>query len=160
MGFRLTNKKKGHSSSTVKVRINNISGESLECAQVATNAKVRASYDSQKMQLDVGQVVLLEYRKRNGEYGYIVVDDLAEIVESKVLEAQHIISEGLMYTSLIVENPKTKQRIHSLIPNTNKLFSSSTSTIIRGDIVRIKINNGNIFSIHNCSEESSKEIKD
>ena len=129
----------------IKVQIKKINDDTIECRHITSNYNIRA-FVQKEHNLEIGQVVQLEYRRTSGGGGYIVVDDLMEEIEANVLEAQHIISNGMMYTSLILENPDTKQRIHSLVPSTNKLFSS-TSIIITGDIVRMKINNGNLFSI-------------
>jgi len=129
----------------IKVQIKKINDDTIECRHITSNYNIRA-FVQKGHNLEIGQVVQLEYRRTSGGGGYIIVDDLMEEIEANVLEAQHIISNGMMYTSLILENPDTKQRIHSLVPSTNKLFSS-TSIIITGDIVRMKINNGNLFSI-------------
>jgi hypothetical protein len=132
-------------NSRIKVQIKKISDDILECRHITSNYSIRA-FAPKGNRLEVGQVVQLEYRRASGGGGYIVVDELMEEMEANVLEAQHIISNGMMYTSLILENPANKQRIHSLVPSTNKLFSS-TNIIITGDKVKMKINNGNLFSI-------------
>lgn len=133
------------STSKIKVQIKKINDDTVECRHLTSNFQVKA-FINKDMKLDVGQVVLLEFRKLGNMSGYIIADELMEEIEANVLEAQHIISNGMMYTSLILENPNNKQRIHSLVPSTNKLFSS-TSIIITGDKVKLKINNGNLFSI-------------
>lgn len=132
-------------SSRMKVQIKKIVGETIECKHITSNYQITA-YIKKEMQLSVGQVVMVEFKKLQNGGGYIVVDDLIEEVDAKVLDAQHIISDGMMYTSLILENTDNKKRLHSLVPSNNKLFSS-TSIIITGDIVKLKINNGVLFNI-------------
>lgn len=129
----------------MKVQIRKIYDDTIECKHITSNYQVKA-FINKDMKFEVGQVVLVEYRRTAGGGGYIVVDDLMEEIEAVVLEAQHIISNNMMFTSLILQNPKTGQRIHSLVPSTNKLFSS-TNIIITGDNVKLRINNGNLFSI-------------
>lgn len=142
--MRLTNKDNSDST-LIKVKIREIREDTIICTHLASNYKVKA-FIKKDMKLEIGQVVMLEYRQNGSVGGYIVVDDLMDEVEATVLEAQHIISDGTMYTSLILENPETKQRIHSLVPSTNKLFSS-TNIIITGDKIKLRINNGNVFGI-------------
>lgn len=113
----------------------------MECKHIASSYKFEA-INPKNIDIEIGQVVLLEYVGNN----YIVDDGLIEIVNSRVLNAQHIIDNNKMYTSLILENPKTKQRMHSLIPSTNSIFYT-TCVILTGDLIRIKINNGNLFSV-------------
>ena len=129
----------------IKVQIKKITDDMIECRHITSNYSVKA-FAAKDMKLEVGQVVMLEYRRNAGGGGYVIIDGLMEELEANVLEAQHIISNGMMYTSLILENPTNKQRIHSLVPSTNKLFSS-TSIIITGDVVKMRVNNGNLFSI-------------
>lgn len=132
-------------SNKIKVQVKKILDDVIECRHVTSNFQVKA-FTNRNMRIEVGQVVLLEYRKNSGGGGYVVIDELMEEIEVKVIDAQHIISDGMMYTSVIMENPSTHQRLHSLVPSTNKLFSS-TSIIVTGDTVKLKINNGNLFSI-------------
>lgn len=132
-------------SNRIKVQIKKIVGDNIECKHISSNMTLRAVIKN-SMQLEVGQVVMVEWKKGPGGGAYVVVDEMISEIEAHVLEAQHIISDGMMYTSLILENPATKQRLHSLVPSTNKLFSN-TSIIITGDVVKVKINNGNLFSI-------------
>jgi len=139
------NKDGKRSSSQYKVKVTAIKGETLECAHATSGFKTKAFF-KKEMDIEVGQVVLLEYCCNKGTSGYIVVDDLTEILEVKVLDAQHIINDGTMYTSLILENPESGKRMHSLIPCSNKLFAS-TNVIITGDIVKLKVNNGDIFKV-------------
>lgn len=134
-----------NTNNKIKVQIKKINDDSIECRHITSNYVVKA-FITKGMKFEIGQVVQLEYRTNSGGSGYVVVDDLMEEIEANVLEAQHIISNGMMYTSLILENPDNKQRIHSLVPSTNNLFSN-TSIIITGDKVKLKINNGNLFSI-------------
>lgn len=137
--------KHSNKSSKIRVKIENISGNKVECSHINSGFKVKATI-KEGMDLCVGQIVVLEYTSNQRTSGYIVVDDLIEELDVEVLEAHHIISDGVMYTSIIIENPITKSRMHSLIPSYEKLFSS-TNVIIKGDKLKIKINNGNIFSI-------------
>lgn len=132
--------------SIIRVRVNSITGNTIEGTHVMSNFKIKATFKS-GMNIEKYQVVLVEYiatDKKNA--GYIVIDDLSEEIEANVLEAQHIISDGVMYTSLICEHTVTRARIHSLVPNFSKLFLS-TNIIVRGDKVLIKLNNGEIFNI-------------
>ncbi len=149
-------KKDKESGTRMKVRIVNIKDGYYICTHVGSNFKIRVKRKND-MDLEIGQIVLVEYNKKYSNGGYIVVDDLSEECDAEVLEAHHIIDNDLMYTSLIIRNPKTNRRMHSLISNNNSLFSSSTSTILSGDKIRLKINNGDIFKIYNYSEEA--EIK-
>lgn len=152
-------KSKDDKGTKIKVRIVNIKsdkykGDTYICTHVGSNFKVQAKCNKKDMGLEIGQIVMIEYDKRYSGGGYVVVDDLSEEMDAEVLYVDHIISEGNMYTSLIIRNPKTNRRMHSLVSNNNKLFSSSTCTIIPGDVIRLKINNGEIFKIHNYSEEA------
>ena len=63
-----------------------------------------------------------------------------------MLEVQHIIAEGKMFSSVIFEDTATHRRMHSLVSNNNKLFKYS-SILIKNDIVTIKLNNGELFQI-------------
>lgn len=129
----------------IKAQIKKILDDMIECTHITSNFKVKA-YIKRGMSFEIGQVVLLEYRTSSSGSGYIVLDPLMEEIEATVIEAQHIIDNGMMYTSLIMENPLTKERMHSLVPSTNKLFGN-TSIIITGDKVKMRVNNGNLFSI-------------
>lgn len=133
--------------SVIRVRVNSIVGNTLECSHLISNFKIRATFDA-GMNIEQEQVVLVEYVNKadKSKSGYIVIDDLSEEIEANVLEAQHIISDGIMYTSLICEHTVTRARIHSLVPNFSRLFLS-TNIIVRGDRVIIKLNNGEIFNI-------------
>jgi hypothetical protein len=139
------NNEASREASRIKAQIKKINPDTIECRHLTSNILVKA-YIKSDMHFEIGQVVLLEFRN-NGTYsGYIVVDDLMEEIEADVLEAQHIVSDGMMYTSLILENPKTKQRMHSLIPSNNQLFCNA-SVVITGDKVKLRINNGNLFNL-------------
>ena len=133
------------SNSTIRVKVNEIKNGILECTHVVSNIKIKAFYKDE-MDIEVGQIVMVEYTSNNKKAGYVVTDDLADNIEAKVLEAQHILANGVLYTSLIIENTENKQRMHSLIPSYNSLFSK-TNIIISGDVVNIKVNNGEIFNI-------------
>lgn len=133
-------------TSKIRGQIKKINEDTIECVHTTSNYKVMA-YIKSDMKLEIGQVVLLEYRKGPGGGGYIVADSLMEEITATVLEAQHIISNNMMFTSLIMENPETHKRMHSLVPSNNNLFSD-TSVIITGDKVKLRINNGNLFSIN------------
>ena len=131
----------------IRVKVLEINGETIKCKHLTSGFEVQA-YIIDSVKLELGQVIILEFRRTEHNYngGYIVFDTLMEEVEAQVLNAQHIIADGLLYTSLILENTKTKQRLHSLVPSTDKLFSD-TCVVITGDIVKVKINNGIPFSI-------------
>lgn len=129
----------------IKVQITGIQGDIAKCKHIMSSLTVKA-YIKKGMELEIGQVVILEYRRNQNGGGYIIADELIDELEVNVLEAQHIISDGNMYTSLIFENPVTNKRMHSLVPSSNKLFGS-TNIIVKGDKIKLKINNGNVFSI-------------
>jgi len=137
----------GKVENSIKVRVDSISGDIVECSQIASNLHVRAKNIGHKFMLDIGQIILLKYVKTPVYTGYVVHDDLSYEVNAEVLEAYHIISNEKMYTSLILYNPETKKRLHSLVDNNNRLFNDDTITIIKGDIVKLKINNGDILRI-------------
>lgn len=143
--MKLTKNGADHSKSVIRVRVLAIKEDLIECEHVASKFKIKSLY-KKEMSLEVGQIVLVEYIAKENCSGYIVVDDLTEEVTAKVLEAHHIISNGIMYTSLILENTENHKRIHSLIPSMDRLFCSS-NIIITGDEVVVKINNGQVFSI-------------
>lgn len=148
--MRLVNKSQTLETSKILAQVKEIRAEYIECKHLTSGVKIKA-FITKDMKFEFGQVVLVEFRNSSSGSGYIVVDELMEELTVDVLEAQHIISKGMMYTSLILENPNNKQRLHSLIPNTNSLFSSA-NVIIKGDKVRIKLNNGNLFSIQYLNE--------
>lgn len=141
------NDEAGKTKSIIRVCINAIHGDILECTHIISNFKVKAFY-KEEMNLEVGQIVIVEYVNKadKNKSGYIVIDSLSEEIEARVLDAQHLICDGVMYTSLICEHMVTRARIHSLIPNYNRLFLQ-TNIIVKGDLVVIKINNGEIFNI-------------
>lgn len=129
----------------IRVQITAIQGDIAKCKHIMSAFTVKA-YIRKDMKLEEGQVVILEYRRNQNGGGYIIADELIDEIEVNVLDAQHIISDGVMYISLIFENPITHKRMHSLVPSSNKLFGS-TNIIIKGDKIKLKINNGNVFSI-------------
>lgn len=129
----------------LKVQIVAIQGDIAKCKHILSSFSVKA-FIKRGMNIEVGQVVILEYRRNQSGGGYIIVDELMEEIEVNVLDSQHIISDGNMYTSLIFENPVTHKRMHSLVPSSTKLFSS-TNIIIKGDTIKLRINNGNVFNI-------------
>lgn len=133
----------------IRVKIKEIKGDTILCTHLASGHKTEA-YIKPDMNLEIGQIVLLEYRRKGSVGGYIVADTLMEVIYANVLEAQHLISNGLMYTSIIMENTSTKQRIHSVVPSSDKLFGN-TNIVITGDKVKLYINNGNIFKLEVCS---------
>lgn len=135
----------GAGSSVIKVQIRKVLDETIECKHITSNFQIKAFYRND-MHLSEGQVVLVEFRKTANGGGYIVIDDLMEEIDAKVLEAQHLIADGLMYTSIIAEILDTRKRMHSLVSSSNKLFSE-TSIIIKGDTVKLRINNGALFNI-------------
>ena len=134
----------GHTNK-IKVKVLEINGEVLKCKHVTSGIEVKA-YIKSNVTVEIGQVILLEFRKSYHTGEYIVFDPLLTEMSATVLEAQHIINNNVMYTSLILENPDTKQRMHSLVPSNSKLFGN-TSIIIKGDKLKLKINDGNLFSI-------------
>lgn len=134
-----------HEQGRIKVQIIAIQGDTVQCKHLMSSFTVKA-YIKKGMNLEIGQIVMLEYRRNQNGGGYIIADELIDILDVIVLDSQHIISDGNMYTSLIFENPINHKRMHSLVPSSNKLFGS-TNTIIRGDKVQLKINNGSVFSI-------------
>jgi hypothetical protein len=138
---------KSEETSKIKVQIKEIYDETIVCKHVMSGYRIVA-FKKYDWKLEVGQIVLLEYKRSNSGGGYVVVDDLMTEIDANVLEAHHIIADGMLYTSLIMENPETHQRMHSLVPSSNNLFGD-TSIIITGDKIKMKINNGNIFSISN-----------
>lgn len=130
----------------IKIQIMKISDDTVEGKHISSNVVVKALI-TKKMDLEIGQVVLLEFKRNENGGQYIVRDALMEEIDADVLDAQHIISDGVMYTSIIIQNPSTRKRMHSLVPSSNKLFCS-TSVIITGDKVKVRINNGSLFSIN------------
>jgi hypothetical protein len=78
---------------------------------------------------------------------YKVSDPLIDTLETVILKSQHIVSDGQLYTSLILENETNKQRLHSLIDHKNRLFNEDTCTLVDGDRVKLTMNNGEIFKI-------------
>lgn len=129
----------------ITVQIKKIDNDMITCKHVTSGYQVVASIDKFKC-LEIGQIVIVEYQHKNGSGGYVVVDNLVVEMDAVVLEAQHLIYNGMMYNSLIIESLDTHKRMHSLVPSYTKIFND-TSIIIRGDKIKIKINNGNIFSI-------------
>jgi hypothetical protein len=143
------------SEQKIKVKVVSIGDDGhLECSHVTSRLKYGAICPKH-MAVDIGQIVVIEFKssgfkKIKGtpvESSYVVVDTLMDEVTATVLKAQHLVSDGRIYTSIILENIETKKRLHSLIDNTNKLFNDSTSTLIEGDNVKLFINNGEIFKI-------------
>lgn len=137
--------KNNKNTEKIKVVVKKVSDDTIMCKHITSNYDIKA-YITRNMHIEVGQVILLEYRVNNGGGGYIVADPLVEEVNAKVLEAQHIISDGNLYTSVILENLETHNRIHSMLSDKNELFAS-TNILITGDTVKMKINNGKLFSI-------------
>lgn len=137
----------GNEAKRIKVQILAIDKSTgvIDCKHIASGYKVKA-YIRPDMKFEVGQVVLLEYKKTPTMSGYIVADSLMIETTAKVLDAQRIIEKDVMYTSIILESIDTHKRMHSVIQSSNNLFWD-TSIIITGDTVKIRINNGNMFSI-------------
>ena len=131
--------------SRIKAVIKKLYGDTVECEHLTSHYKIKAFY-KHDMDIVEGQVVLLEFRETHSGSGYIVIDDLMEELDATVLEAQHLIADGMMYTSIIMESVEKKKRMHSLVPSNNKLIAE-TSIIMKGDMVRIRINNGVLFGI-------------
>lgn len=129
----------------IKVVIKAIKGDIIVCKHLTSGMEVNA-YIKQGVHVDIGQEVILEYKKKLYNGGYIIYDTLMEEIEAIVLDAQKIINDGVLYTSLVIENTSNKKRLHSLVDSNDKLFGD-TSVIVTGDMVKVKINNGRIFSI-------------
>lgn len=110
------------------------------------NFKITLSYNPASRDVALGQMIEIAYKSTGYVTGYVIVDTLMETVEAKVLEVQHIIAEGKMFSSVIFEDTATHRRMHSLVSNNNKLFKYS-SILIKNDIVTIKLNNGELFQI-------------
>lgn len=145
--MKIGNNQEKQDVNRIKVQINEIKDDIIVCSHITSGYKVKA-FIKKDMQLEKNQVVLLEFRRSpsGGGGGYIVVDELMETIDANVLEAQHIISNNMMYTSLILENTKTGKRMHSVVTSSNELFRY-TNVIMTGDRVKLRINNGNIVSI-------------
>lgn len=136
----------------VKVVAKNQDG-TLDCSHITSNYKYKVQckdIDS----IEIGQIVMIAQKgtamnimKSNEKAQYSVVDTMIEKVSATVLSSQHIMSEKVMYTSVIFKNDITGKRMHSIIDNTNRLFSECTSTLIAGDKVELTVNNGTIFKI-------------
>lgn len=133
-------------STKIKVRVLRVAGDIVECKHEASNRTVRAFIGEHIRELSPGQIIEVEYSSNNAASGYVVYDDLIEIVEAEVLEAHHIIANGIMYTSIILENSKTHKRLHSLVQSTERMFQD-TSILIKGDIVKLRLNNGVLFNV-------------
>lgn len=136
----------------VKVVAKNQDG-TLDCSHITSNYKYKVMCKDMQS-IEIGQIVMIAQKgtainimKNNERAQYYVVDTMVEKVSATVLNSQHIMSEKVMYTSIILENDVTNKRMHSIIDNTSKLFSECTSTLIAGDKVELTINNGVIFKI-------------
>jgi len=136
----------------VKVVAKNQDG-TIDCAHITSNTKYKVLCDNVNG-VELGQIVLIAQKgtamnimKSNNKAQYSVVDTMIEKVNATVLSSQHIMSEKVMYTSVIFQNDDNNKRMHSIIDNTNKLFSECTSTLIAGDKVELTVNNGVIFRI-------------
>lgn len=136
----------------VKVVAKNQDG-TLDCSHITSNYKYKVLCKDINS-VEIGQIVMIAQKgtalnimKSNEKAQYSVTDTMIEKVNATVLSSQHIMSEKVMYTSVIFQNDVTNKRMHSIIDNTNKLFSECTSTLIAGDKVELTINNGVIFKI-------------
>ena len=132
-------------SNKLKVKVVEIDNKTLKCKHLASGYELQA-INRNNEPVQVGQTIMVEYRKEVLGGKYVLFDNLMEEMRVKVLDSQHLLSNDRMYVSVIMENEKTKQRIHSLIQSGSDLFAS-TSIIVTGDILNIKINNGALFSI-------------
>lgn len=110
------------------------------------NFKITMSYNPSSRDISLGQMIEIAYKDTGYVTGYVIVDTLMETVEAQVLEVQHIIAEGKMFSSVIFEDTTNHRRMHSLVSSNNKLFRYS-SILIKDDIVTIKLNNGELFQI-------------
>jgi hypothetical protein len=142
--------------SKIKVKIKEIHNDTIVCNHLASGYRVVA-YIKDNMHFFVGQVVMLEFKRSSNGGGYIVADDLMEEIYANVLEAQHVVSDGMMYTSLVLENPDTKQRMYSLVPSSNSLFEY-TSIIVKGDKVKLMVNNGTVFTVETLIGDNNGDI--
>lgn len=129
----------------IKVQILYFENDMAVCKHVMSTYNTKA-YLRKGMKLDIGQIVLIEYRRNSSGGGYIIVDELIEIVKAKVLYVQHIFNEKEIMVSMILEDTVTGERIHSVVSSKDELFYNS-NTVIAGDIVQIRKNNGKVFSI-------------
>lgn len=136
------------SADRIKVQVKEVQYELnfVDCMQLVSGIKVRAVLPK-GVKVVTGQIVYVEYKKDENNSFYVVTDTLLERVEAVVLKAHHLISDGVMYTSIIMKNKKTGKRMHSVIPNSARLFDQ-TNILITGDNVIIEMNNGDIFNIN------------
>jgi len=133
-------------STKLKVRVFKINGDMVECKHEASNRSIKAYAGRLANELSIGQVIEVTYSLDNDGGGYTVSNSLVEEIEAIILDAQHIIANGIMFTSIIVENPKTHKRLHSLVSSSERMFNN-TSILIKGDIVNLRLNNGILFNI-------------
>lgn len=136
--------------SQIQVIVDKVKDGYIECSHTTSNLKLKA-YCKSEIKLSVGQVVLLEYSTSRNRSGYIVVDDLSVDIAAKVIAAQHIVSNRMVYVDLIIENIDNKNRVHFLVDNSNRIFCKA-DTLICGDRIILKINNGSTFDIELANE--------
>lgn len=128
----------------VKVRIVKISAETIDCRHLSSDLEIKAFYKS-GMDLSIGQIVLLRFKRSEAGSAYIVDDPLINYIYGDVLEAHHFIQEDMLFTSVIIQ-VQNKKRMHSLAASNTKIFGE-TSILVKGDKVKIKQNDGMIFGI-------------
>lgn len=143
------------SESQIRVIVDKVCNGYIECSHTASNLKLKAFYKTE-MKLSAGQVVLLEYSTARNRSGYIVVDDLSVDIIANVLRAQHMVNNRIAYVDIIIENVDNKNRVHFMIDSSNRLFCKA-DTLIKGDRIVLKINNGSTFDIELANEDSEKQ---
>lgn len=143
------------SESQIRVMVDKVCDGYIECSHTASNLKLKAFYRPE-MKLAIGQVVLLEYSTSRNRSGYIVVDDLSVDIVANVIEAQHMINNRVAYVDLIIENVDNRNRVHFMVDSSNRLFCKA-DTLIKGDKIILKINNGSTFDIELANEDSEKQ---
>ena len=132
---------------TFKVRIIDMDrNKKLMTCQHKTGFIVKMSYNPAGTDYAIGQMIEVAYKSNQMVTGYVITDNLIQIVDARVLEAQHIIENEKLYTSVIFEDTRTKKRMHSLVPYSSTIFPQ-TVILISGDIVKLKLNNGELFEI-------------
>lgn len=148
----------------IKVQIKDIDTATGEysCNHLSSNRKIVAINPS-KFDVEVGQVVMADFQRNNTGGYYIISDPLLEVIEAEIKQAQHIIAPDArqdkmvncgerMYVSLVIEEPKTQQRMLSIIKNTDRLFNQA-SLIVTGDRVKITMNDDNVYGLHYIKKE-------
>jgi len=129
----------------IKVQILSIDNDMAICKHVMSSYSAKA-YIRKGMKLEIGQIVILEYRRSSIGGGYIIADELVDKIDARVLYVQHIFEDNVVMVSMILEDLSTHNRIHSIVSSANKMFCDA-NTVVVGDIVTVKKNNGSVFGI-------------